>query len=345
MDAEATKELTREEVCQLSTWERQEYVEKLRITYPAWKEILQKIERCHRMNKISAEPQTLLIVGRPRAGKTTVMASYHEQYPSIRVKQEGGGYITYCPVVRAEVPSKATEINLIREIGNGLGDPLVATAKNQGEMTDRLMKLFEKCRVEMLMLDEIQHFVDRDNWKVLMSASNWLKAFIKKTKIACILAGLEGEAEQVINANPQLKSLFGKPKKLGQFDWYRGQPDGAFKYDPNQNSTGYRSLLNTIQMLLPLREDSNLVSPEIAWRCYVASGGLMGYQMELLRTATHFALEQGYEALDIKLLALAYTERLESVREIPNPFDGEMPEFVPLPTTAPHVVAPKKNFG
>jgi len=71
---EAAQLLTRSQVCQLPIRERQRHVEKLRVFYPAWNTIYRKIERCHHMNEISAEPQGLLIVGRPRAGKTTIVS-------------------------------------------------------------------------------------------------------------------------------------------------------------------------------------------------------------------------------------------------------------------------------
>jgi len=60
------------------------------------------------------------------------------------------------------------------------------------------------CQVELLILDEVQHFRDRDSRRVLENASNWLKTLIKETGVACVLVGLQGEAEEVVRLNPQL---------------------------------------------------------------------------------------------------------------------------------------------
>jgi hypothetical protein len=331
-----TQLLSREEICELPTLERQKHVEKLRVFYPTWNTIYQKIERCHRRNAISAEPQGFLFVGRPRAGKTTLLASYHQHYPRQRIQNDDGSFRTLVPIVRTIVPAKATVPNLIRFLGRALGDPLGSSTGTQGQMETRLMDLFVDSGVQMLMLDELQHFVDRDSWKVLLSASNWLKAFIKELKIACILAGLEEEAEQVVNANSQLQSLFGKPYKLEPFEWDTQLTGGDISF---------RSLIHSIEELLPLKDASNLASDDTdtAWRCYVASGGLMGYLMELLRTATHLALEQGHECLDHELLSAAFTDRLSNIREIPNPFEGARPSFEPLPDITPRIIRPKKD--
>jgi len=42
----------------------------------------------------------------------------------------------------------------------------------------------------LLILDEVQHFRDRDSRRVLENARNWLKTLIKETGVACVLVGL-----------------------------------------------------------------------------------------------------------------------------------------------------------
>jgi hypothetical protein len=190
-----------------------------------------------------------------------------------------------------------------------MGDPFAD--KGSGvTMTNRLVGLFKDCGTKLLILDELQHLYDRDNNKLLYNASNWLKTFIKETEVATILVGLFGEAEQVVNINPQLSRLFGDPQMMTPFEW-----DDEF-----------RSLLFDIEHLLPLKEPSHLDSDDLAPRCYVACDGLISYLMALVRGAAYLALTQGREHLDIFLLESAFTEFLSSERRgLTNPFVGDPP--------------------
>jgi len=48
----------------------------------------------------------------------------------------------------------------------------------------------EACKVELLILDEFQHFQDRDSLKVLKTASDWLKLLMDENGVPIVLAGL-----------------------------------------------------------------------------------------------------------------------------------------------------------
>jgi hypothetical protein len=75
-----------------------------------------------------------------------------------------------------------------------------------------------------------------------------------------------------------------------------------------------------------LAQPSYLHKRELAWRLYVASGGLVSYLMALIRAATYLAIEQKQENLDAELLAQAFDLRLAGQRRhLSNPFRGEVP--------------------
>ncbi len=291
--------------------ERLTQVERIRVFHRNFYRITEEIKRCHLIQKTAAEPQCLLLVGPTGAGKTTLITSYTAQFPPTITKT---GLI--CPVLQATIPTPASEKNLAMALLFALGDPLAGRGTT-GIMTQRLVKLLRDCQVELLILDELQHFVDRDSQKILQNASNWLKMVIKETNISCILVGLEGEAEQVVNINPQLARLFGDPLVLGTFRWEEAEPTTIQEF---------RTWLAELENLLPLAQPSYLYRREIAWRCYVATGGLVSYLMALLRAATRVAIEQGRASLDLELLAIAFDLRLAGRRRhLPNPFRGEVP--------------------
>src|SRR6266700_934001 len=201
-----------------------------------------------------------------------------------------------------------------------LGDP-AADRGSIGSRELRLIRFFKEiCRVEMLILDDLQHFWDRRSKTILLDASNWLKTFIKETKVSCALVGLPGEAEAVVNTNSQLASLFGDPYRLNPFEWD--------ETDPASTSDEFRNFLSELEDRLPLKKPSHLASYETALRCCAASDGMLRYLMALIQRATRLALDRGQEYLDHNLLSEAFNGRLASERRgVPNPFMGKLPDL------------------
>jgi len=281
-------------------------IENIRVLYPRWQRIADEIGRCHELGPLAAEPPCLLVVGPTGAGKSTLVASYARQYPPLPT--ETG---TAHPVVRATIPSPATIKALATTLLAALGDPQ-ASRGTIGSMTYRLTRFFRDCAVELLILDELQHFRDRDNRTILENASNWLKTLIKETGVACVLIGLQGEAEEVVRLNPQLARLFGDPYVLAPFTWDERRPETVQEF---------LAFLLLLEGALPLTERPDLASLGTARRLYLASGGVMAYLMELIRRATYLAITQDQLSLDHTILARAFEQRLAAVRrDVPNPF-------------------------
>ncbi len=314
-----------EEIRLLPSSQRLLWIRRLRVGHERWNETMRKVERCYQLQSIAPEPMGLLLVGPSGVGKTSVVKSFQKKYP--KVLSESG---TQIPVVYATVPSPSRSDavrDLPKSILYAIDDPFAD--KGSGvTMTNRLVGLFRDCGTKVLILDELQHLYDRDNNKLLYNASNWLKTFIKETAVTTILVGLFGEAEQVVDINPQLSRLFGDPKMMTPFEW----------------NDEFRSLLFDIEQLLPLKEASHLDSDEIATRCYVACDGLMGYLMTLIRGATYLALTQGREHLDVLLLETAFTEFVSSSRRgLTNPFAGSLP--IPDPQRRQALLKPRSQHA
>src|SRR6266566_7223735 len=164
LDESASKNPSREEICRLPGSERRRYVERIRIIYPRWRAITDEIRRCHQLFPLAAEPECLLLVGPPGAGKTTLLASYAQLYPAVITASA-----TLRPVVMATTPSRANVNNLETALLTALGDP-AADRGSIGSRELRLIRFFKEiCRVEMLILDDLQHFWDRRSKTILRS--------------------------------------------------------------------------------------------------------------------------------------------------------------------------------
>jgi hypothetical protein len=80
--------------------------------------------------------------------------------------------------------------------------------------------------------------------------------------------------------------------------------------------------------MLPLAERSHLSDSEVAFRIYYATGGVLGYVMELIRHASNLAISRSMKRLDHELLAEAYDEILSVRRNLPlDPFREEIEQL------------------
>lgn len=182
---------------ELSVGKRKELIERIHITFPRFGSVLDKIAYCHEHSKIAAEPECLLITGVQGAGKTTLCKAYARRYPRTQTRE---GRII--PVLSTFVPSITTKKSLPTRLLHALGDGAAekGTSVNQ---TLRIIKLVRDCGVEMIILDEFQHFIDSDSNAVLVNISNWLKDLINETGKPVALVGMP-HSEVVLAANPQL---------------------------------------------------------------------------------------------------------------------------------------------
>jgi Cdc6-like AAA superfamily ATPase len=173
----------------------------------------------------------LLITGESGVGKTTLCKKYVERYPRIDLTEK-----TKVPVLLARIPFPATPKNLVTVLLAELGDPLSDKGTTFSK-TKRLFKLLKECEVELIILDEFQHFIDRDSDKVLNTISDWLKQLINESKLPIVLVGLS-ESIKILEANSQLRRRFAMSDELTNFDWVgNSNPENSNKNENNKSNT------------------------------------------------------------------------------------------------------------
>lgn len=259
------------------------------ISYPRFKEILGAIEYCHHFSCCKDEPECMFLSGSTGVGKTTIYRTYASKYPR-QITPAG----TNIPILAVTIPAPATVKTVVSKLLWQLGDPAYDKGST-GKQTIRLIGLMKDCGVQLLILDEFQHFIDRDSAKVLKTVSDWLKTLILDTNLPIILIGLP-EAEQILQlkCHSQLSRRFANRCYLGPFVW---QPD---------NGEEFRTFLHLLESQLPLESASYLSELDLARRFYYASDGVIAYVMKLIRYGTYLALQQHREQLDLGILAVAF---------------------------------------
>jgi DNA transposition AAA+ family ATPase len=214
------------------------------------------------------------------------------------------------PVLYTKVPVRATPKSLASKILLDLGDPMFDRG-SEITLTNRLLTCIGKdmCEVEMIIIDEFQHLIDRETTKVLRRASDWLKSFSEDAGIPIIICGMP-ESENIFKSNEQLDGRFGFRVEMKSLD-----------FDTKEDVELFRNFLYNLDNSMPFHNRSNLADRLLAEKIYYASTGNHRYLKKILVLATESSLKSGKDSIDEIDLHLAYERYKTSARKFAvNPF-------------------------
>jgi Cdc6-like AAA superfamily ATPase len=139
-----------------------ERVANLHIPHPRVKKIWETLDSIRRHNSFQGgnnSPRHRFIVGLSGVGKTQMMKRYADQNAGyVQVEDEGTEY-DIRPVVYVNLPDPFTIMELYRSIIHGLGAPQLSGRPTIGEVKRQVFTLLAAQRVEMLILDEMDHIL------------------------------------------------------------------------------------------------------------------------------------------------------------------------------------------
>ena len=257
------------------------------IEHPKFTLAIREIARLHERGKALGVAEGLLFVAQTGSGKTTVLQYYESRFPRIETTRG-----TRIPVLRVDTPESPTVKTLAEAILFAMGDPAAAMG-TASTKTNRIIHFFKECGVELLFIDEFQHFFDGQRVTESKRVSDWLKNLINKVGIPVILAGLP-RSIAVVNANPQLRRRFGAPHYM--------QPFGFATQDEKLE---FRGVLNGIQSRLPV-SCIDLSEANMAQRFYFASHGLLDYVVKIIDDAVSRACPDFREQLTQQAFEAAF---------------------------------------
>lgn len=266
---------------------------------------MQKIELLHQRSRLARVAGGLLITGHTGSGKSTVKMQYAERYPREETIER-----TIVRVLVVDTPSSPTVRSLVSAMLAALGDPASQRGTTE-EKTHRLYMLIEGCGVELLIIDEFQHFLDRGKFSEACTVTDWLKNLINRANIPVVLMGLPRSA-YVLELNEQLRRRFSSRYSLD-----------AFAFTHADEIQQFRALLNAVQQQLPIPAFS-LSEYAIAKRFYTATHGLMDYLAKIIDGALQIAALRHLTVLDLRILSEAFVETVwhDCPKEL-NPFSME----------------------
>ena len=297
-----------------SRQERLRRIESLVINFPRLNRVREQLAWCQQHSRLTTEPECLLITGPTGAGKTTLCQAYARQYPR-RATAEG----IFMPVVTAAIPVPATAKSLATRLLVALGDPM-AERGTTVQQTLRITRLLKDCRVELLILDEFQHFIDRDSNHILLTVANWLKDLLNEANVPIVLTGMP-YSEVILQANAQLERRFQQRVQLAPFGW-----------ETETEQLELRTFLRHVDGALPFAEAAHFSDTELARRIYCATAGVTGALMKLLRRAAVLGVLRGASRVTPELLSEAYDERLAAGNPpLPHPFHAPLGQLKVAP--------------
>lgn len=279
------------------------------IVYPRFRELYDYILMCKTLSEEMGEANCMVLEGCTGAGKTTLVKEFASAFA--RREDEFGVKI---PVLYTETPSPVTEKSLAARLLSCFGDP-GATRSPLWAIDQRLREYMVRCSVELVILDDFQHFLD-SRGNAIAIASDWLKVLIKDCNVPFLIVGQQGQVEAILQANPQLSRLFAVRENLS-----------PFQLRSKEEKQEFAKFVKLAVMNTGLEFDESIPIGELISRVYQATNGVVANVVNLLHTAAYLArqveaLENGTEPVNLSLPSLerAFDLRLQKHTGLKNPF-------------------------
>lgn len=178
--------------------------------FPQISPILGRLTHLIGQEYINGEPDHLFLLGESGVGKSRLLEHFQSQHPSHELPDR-----TIVPVLYSETPSDCTPKKLASQLLRALGSP-IWNKGNEQELTHQLLVLLAQCRTRMVILDEVNHLVERGGAKSHYQLADWIKLTARQARIPFVLAGTERSIE-LLTVNEQLRSRFRESLRIRPF--------------------------------------------------------------------------------------------------------------------------------
>lgn len=265
----------------------------------------------------SSEPDPLVVLGETGLGKSTLLKHLLGKHP--RIEHETFSEI---PVLYVEVPARSTIPRLSGEMLKSIGLPFQIKG-DDGEAA--LVTLIRECRIRLVILDEMNHLVDRGRSRTHYNVGDWVKQMSHKAGAAFLLAGTP-RAANLLKTNEQLGDRFAEVVHLRPLA--EKEFSAALKV--------FQSHLNSVDAV-------DLTSPALLKMMAFATGGRLRAIRRLLVRAVEIGVASERPKIDLAVLSQAFSEVIYAdAPSLRNPF---LTEFNGHPLTkAGEPFAPRAEY-
>ncbi|RQR60743.1 AAA family ATPase [Burkholderia sp. Bp9125] len=252
------------------------------------KRVLARLERMYEYQCTNEEAEHLMLIGESGVGKSTLLKNYTRKHPIVQHEELTEIPVLYVPLGQAPTPKMMASTMLY-----ALGDPKWNLGK-ESDLTARLIFLIKTCRVRIVIVDEVNHLVDRGGEKTLHTTADWLKRLVDATRVSFVLAGIP-RTRRLLATNDQLRGRFREVIEIDRFSVATAPAEREF-----------RSVLNVFKGYL--RDLPTLdISSEIIVRLFAfATDGRLRDIRRLLVRAVELAHAGSRPKLTVSVLAEAF---------------------------------------
>lgn len=216
-------------------------IARITVMHDKFAAVVKAVENAVESCQTHGEPICVRLFSDTGCGKSHISNLFLRRYPASRV-----GSQLVKPVVRIRVPSDPTIKGVSIALLSALGNPFATKGTDQ-EMAERIDDLLPQCGVQLVIVEELQHFVDAESEKRNIKIANWWKIRIDESGIPVLAEGLP-RTEVLFHQDPQLEDRFDGPYYLTPFIWFEAGEEPILADMP------FRSYLHWIWKEFPFKD-------------------------------------------------------------------------------------------
>lgn len=320
------------------------------VDHPAFTSVLDVVlERLGERVSPGSEHDSLLVLGKPNAGKTTLFEELVERFPVVRNGRsfERDGLEVVCdhvPLLAFRCPGKPTPTKLVHEALKAFGYSR-RDLHRLADGEDRLKFFMAGCGTKALVIDQAERATDRKGKVIQGDIGFWIQD-MHDLGLTVVLLGL-GRTELLVVQDQQIKRRFSIPLRLGGYEWGDLDPTSPILQSRIDFVGLVQALVDCIG--IPLAAAIDLSSQAHAFKFYYACRGFSGEIKKLLRYALRVAKRKRATEIDWSILEEAFSEvawEKDETLEMQNPFTPGFVARMPPPflddNLPLHPAAPRK---
>lgn len=265
------------------------------IYYDDFKAIVDRVNECVLKTQYYSRSENCVIPATPGMGKTFIAELLGSQMKSQEIT-ENDCDITTVPSFYIEVPSDASPLKLSQTMLAALGEPLPIKGSIV-EQTHRLIKLFERCKIKLVLMDEFQNMMTKTLKTYYLSKGviEWVKQLSNASNVTYCLLGSE-EFLPYLMQNDHTKKRFMDVLPLKLLTPPSHNDNGTLA----QFYYSYCEIAKTYfpQITLPDAGDDHFVR-----QLYLATNGIPKYISQFVKLAIENCLVNGETSVTLKYFA------------------------------------------